>query len=355
MSLGENFGRALPALSLLCFALALPATASADCFDTPGGPGCATVTIVPPAMGGTPQGSTPRFVYGQVTANPEPSFGVEVNGWQTGDTLVCGIGEALGDLGPCGPPLSGCSAQVCASYRPPAPLSGTGEQSVHPFTAEVRDPSGYYAGSAEFEFAVDATPPATVLGDGPSDSIWRPSFGFSADDDSAYESDTLQCSLVPLGQAPHWRACADEDQGSWAQALPHKRADYQFEARAVDVLGRPDPTPATVDFNPIPCQVRARQVSIAQLVKRGLPVTLDCHFAHRVDVYVDAAACAPYSCVGVKHVTGSANRIWKLSARWRVQPRYVPALKAGRPLRIDVIAEPYDYGEASLQRLALHR
>lgn len=345
--------RALPVLSLTGVALALPSTASADCTDNPTAPGCAAVTIVSPPMGGTPQGGSPRYVFGQVTADPQPTFGVEVNAWQAGDTLECGIGTEA-DLGACGPPLPGCAAQVCASYRPPAPLSGTGEQSVHDFLAEVRDAGGFYAGSAEFDFAVDVTPPDTVIDDGPGESPWHPSFGVRWQDDSAYESDILQCSLVPLGLAPRWQSCPEEDRGTWSRAIAHRRADYQFRARAIDLLGRPDPSPATVDFNPVPCQIRARSVSIAKLVRSGLPVALECHYAREVSVVVDGAPCGIYSCVGVRHFTGSTSRIWKVSKRLRVQRRYVRAVRAGHKLRFDVVVEPDGYGEASVQTLTLH-
>ncbi|HJS93525.1 MAG TPA: hypothetical protein VJ741_04620 [Solirubrobacteraceae bacterium] len=344
--------RALPVLALAWVLLALPSNASADCSDTPSGPGCATVTIAPPPMGGTLQGTPPRFVYGQVTADPQPTFGVQVSGWQPGDTLQCGIGTEA-DLGTCGPPLPGCAAEVCASYQPPAPLSGTGEQSVHDFIAEVRDAEGFYAGSAEFDFAVDATPPDTVLDAGPGDSVWHPDFDVNWRDDSPYGTDVVQCSLVPYGRAPSWQPCPGDDAG-WSRAIPHKRADYQFQARAVDVLGRPDPSPAAVDFNPIPCQIRARRVSIGQLVRTGLPVSLDCHFADAVSVFVNSAPCGVYSCVGVRHFTGSTSRIWKVRARFRVQRRYVRALKAGRQVRIDVVVEPNAYGEPSVEKLTLH-
>jgi hypothetical protein len=64
--------------------------------------------------------------------------------------------------------------------------------------------------------------------------------------------------------------------------LPDRHVDYRFQARGVDDFGRPDPTPARVDFDPVPCAVTARSISISQLISTGIPVTLTCSFTHRV-------------------------------------------------------------------------
>jgi hypothetical protein len=64
--------------------------------------------------------------------------------------------------------------------------------------------------------------------------------------------------------------------------LPNRHVDYVFEGRAVDDFGRPDPTPVRVAFDPVPCALSARSLTISALIARGIPVTVNCTFTRHV-------------------------------------------------------------------------
>ena len=110
---------------------------------------------------------------------------------------------------------------------------------AHTFEVRAVDAAGNVDEDPPFrQFTVDTTPPDTAIDSGPSgptaDST--PTFAVSTPDPEA----TFECRI----DAAPFAACPASF--TPAQALPD--GTHTFEARAVDPVGNPDPTPASRSF-----------------------------------------------------------------------------------------------------------
>jgi hypothetical protein len=239
-----------------------------------------SVTITPPS--GPEVHSLPNDLR---TTNRQPTFAIVGT---DGSTLSCNFdNQASGGqftFGPCGQPPPTCSGSVCANFQPSAPVAG----GYHSLAVELDGPDG--SAQANVSFWVDLTPPETFF-DSKQGSALRPSFGFFIhEDDQFNRSDSAQCSLTRVNAPAAWRTCASNlrggDGGTFRAPakLPDRHVDYRFQVRGVDDFGRADPTPATVAFDPVPCAVAARSISIGQLISTGIPVTLTCSYTHKVQL-----------------------------------------------------------------------
>ncbi len=237
-----------------------------------------SVTITPPS--GPAVHSFPNDLR---TTDRQPTFAIV---GADGSTLSCNFdNQSSGGqftFGPCGQQPASCSGSVCADFRPSAPVAA----GYHSLAVELDGADG--SAQANVSFWVDLSPPGTSA-EGPIGAPLRPSFTFSiTEDDQFSRSDSVQCSLTQLNAPPAWSTCASNlrggDGGTFRTKLPDRHLDYRFEARGVDDFGRADPTPATIDFDPVPCAVQARSISIGRLISSGIPVTLNCSYLHKVQL-----------------------------------------------------------------------
>jgi hypothetical protein len=237
-----------------------------------------SVTITPPS--GPTVHSLPNDL--RIT-DRQPTFAILGS---DGSTLTCNFdnqssgGQAT--FGPCGQQPASCSGSVCADFRPSAPLAA----GYHSLAVELDGPDG--SAQANVSFWVDLSPPGTSI-DGPIGPALRPSFTVSiTEDDQFSRSDSVQCSLTRLNAPAAWHTCASNlrggDEGTFRPKLPDRHVDYRFEARGVDDFGRPDLTPPTVEFDPVPCAVQARSIGLGQLISSGIPVTLNCSYLRKVQL-----------------------------------------------------------------------
>ncbi|HEY3725539.1 MAG TPA: hypothetical protein VGL51_00095 [Solirubrobacteraceae bacterium] len=239
-----------------------------------------SVAVTPTGAGALSSGGT----YFR-TADAQPTFSIQA---PEGVSATCTVSpwDGVGTASPCGPPLPGCAAPFCASFRPGAPVGG-----AYQLTVQVYDSFGTELGIGGLVFAVDTTAPNTSAQFASEVGDLRPTFQVSAIDDDPLNAnvDSLQCSLEQLGAPPSWYPCAPALDGTLQapHAVPRRHIDWQMQARAVDDLGRVDPTPASAYFDPVPCLVKARGVSIARLISSGVPIKLTCsYFRHvAVDMY----------------------------------------------------------------------
>jgi hypothetical protein len=239
-----------------------------------------SVTITPPS------GPTVHaFPNDLRTTERQPTFAIVGT---DGSTLSCNFdNQSSGGqftFGPCGQQPASCSGSVCADFRPSAPVAS----GYHSLAVELDGPDG--SAQANVSFWVDLTPPDTSA-DGPAGAVLRPSFTFTiTEDDHFTRADSAQCSLTRLNAQAAWSTCASNlhggDEGTFRPPakLPDRHVDYRFQARGVDDFGRPDPTPAAIEFDPVPCAVQARSISIGQLISSGIPVTLHCSYLHNVQL-----------------------------------------------------------------------
>ena len=167
------------------------------------------------------------------TANPRPRFEFEAD--KPDADFRCSIVPAGS-----GPEFGPCSGS--ASHRPAAPLAD-GEWT---FTVRAADE----AGNVEAEppsrtFTVDTAAPRTTITAGPSGltAASRPRFEFEAD----REDVSFECSLTERGADPDFGACSGPG-ASHRPAAPLADGEYTFTVRAVDELGRKDPSPPSLDF-----------------------------------------------------------------------------------------------------------
>lgn len=219
------------------------------------------------------------------TNDPQPTFSIQA---PEGIRAVCTVApwdSANSIAGPCGPPLPGCTAAYCASYRPASPVNG-----AYLLTVQTYDEFGTELGIGGITYAVDHTPPDTSVQLASEIGDLRPFFDVAAKDDDPLSAnvDTFQCSLGRLGAPPTWASCSPALDGS-AQApfaVPRRHIDWQMQVRAVDDLGRPDPTPASARFDPVPCVIKAHNVSISRLISSGIPVTVQCSYFRHVALWM---------------------------------------------------------------------
>lgn len=255
----------LGAFAAITLALAVPSLARAE----------ATVTITPPA--GPQVHALPNDLR---IGEAQPSF--LISGSVPG-TLRCSLQSAFAGGGfsftACGPPAPGCAPAVCETYTPPALTSAPYTLSVE---LETEDSEGNKASTTSFlQFDVDLSARDTQLeADGherPYDigppKPWSIAF-VVADDDPMTRSDSVQCSFVKAGAAPDWQTCASgvgPREGGVFKGPPvaNRHQDWLFQARALDDFGRIDPTPATFEFDPVPCDLeQVAPTSIARLISK---------------------------------------------------------------------------------------
>jgi hypothetical protein len=245
-------GVILLVLTALAAAGAMPGSAAAD----------PTITILPPAGAHVDKSDSPPPYFR--TANPRPTLGIEAD---AGSQLRCIFDQKPGisvDWGPCGPPLPGCSAAVCASYRPPSPLRGRDAAAMHHLDVQLVDSGGDELARAFQEFTADFTPPAVSVTDS-TDPLnpFRPIFSFEVFDDEygdpALAEDYTDCSLTRLGAPAAWHRCPTSTnpftkkpghEGVIRFRVARRHIDYRFQVRGTDDLGRS--TTKGVDFNPVP-------------------------------------------------------------------------------------------------------
>jgi hypothetical protein len=185
-----------------------------------------------------------------------------------------------GPAGPCTARQDSCPVSACWIES----LSFPADSTNHGLTVTLVDSDGQDLGEEDIFFAVDATPPDTVLTplavvdplplDFPSPT--RAEFGFDRVDTIDFPG-RFECSLTDIAAAGpgSWSPCKSE------RTLPEKlqpRGQYRFWVRAVDFLGRPDPTPSSYAFSPTPCSVRIlkRPASLRALLRGGLRIHLSC-------------------------------------------------------------------------------
>ncbi len=236
----------------------------------------------------------------------------------------------------------------------------------------IVEPGGWRVADQEFDFVADPTPPKTIVHGANELTFdesrpWRPHFKVGIEEDGYGAADHAECSLTPLHAAPSWDRCKPFAAGAtyggtYSAQLPHKRRDYSFKARAVDDLGRRDPTPGAIDFNPVPCAARARKVSLGKLRSRGLPVRVRCAFSRvaHVRFAYDDSTLFENTPLGSENFTGKGDH-W--TARGRVRLTHGAARFVGhrRRLPIGVIATNRrdggmaGFGVPGVAHLTLHR
>lgn len=300
MTLRGRHAIALPLAALL--ALALPGLAAG-----------ATIAIAPPAGAHVDQADAPPQYFR--TAVTQPTLGIQAD---AGGQLQCSLDRLPDVWGPCGPPLPGCTATLCASFTPPSPLLGTAGQSMHVLDVQLLDGGGHRVAAGGQSFTVDTTPPATTARMTSNDPL-RPSFSYDVSDDEYGDprlaTDTADCSLARLGAPPAWRGCGST-QGEIGYRVPRRHADWRFQVRGTDDFGRS--TVATVDFDPVPCALRAgRPRTLGGAIRSGIPLRLDCSYAPVVDVLLLPLAVNGHRFATPQHALGNRPVIGELTHRSR--------------------------------------
>lgn len=202
------------------------------------------------------------------TRTPVIDIKVSEPGWK----VECRIGQ-FGHDESCGTQqTSGCPVDQCWRFSPTLP---DGYEEIY---VDYLAPKGIPS-YLQLQFTVDSTPPDTVLtpplhGSPTRLNLFDSDYGDNVKpvEDFAGE-DKLQCSLSLASKPPGaWGGCG-------ASHLPRLRphATYRLLARAVDIFGRPDPTPAEYVFSPTPCRVRVVGIPSARsILKHGVKARVHC-------------------------------------------------------------------------------
>jgi hypothetical protein len=181
--------------------------------------------------------------------------------------------------GPCGTQDPQCPVSQCWTFTASHDSDGDG----HILTVSISSPDGSdsYDSSGVF-YSIDTTPPDTQFSADPgSYPLEFPDTRHVAFSFSAPEPDTLdasyQCAITAPGLAapPSWSKCSS------GQRQPQKLSltgSYLFWVRAVDFLGRPDPTPASYLFSPTPCHLKliSHPRTLRAITKHGLKLRMTC-------------------------------------------------------------------------------
>lgn len=273
----------------------------------------ATISISPPAGAHVDQQDAPPQYFR--TADTQPTLGIQAD---AGAQVQCSLDQLPDAWGPCGPALPGCAAALCASFTPPSPLLGVAGDSMHVLDVHLLDAGGHRLANAGQSFTVDTTPPTTTARV-TSDDPLRPSFSYSVGDDEYGDprlaSDVADCSLAPLGAPAVWRGCGDT-QGEVSYRVPRRHADWRFQVRGTDDFGRS--TTATVDFDPVPCALRAsRPRTLGRVIRSGIPLRLDCSYVSSVDVLLLPLAVNGHRFASAQHALGNRPVIGELTRRLR--------------------------------------
>lgn len=196
---------------------------------------------------------------------------------------------AGGPYTPCGTQVTtGCPVSQCWTYRPS--LTSDGD---HQMYVELVDAAGNELDTLGFKFVVDSTLPDTTLTSGPAfdnSHITRAGipyefrYALHDDADSTLYEDSDECAVTTGTVAPAtWRPCQS---GGKLARLPVTTQVYRYWVRAVDFLGRPDPTPAeSAPFSPVPCHAKLarRAGSLRRIIRRGLRLRITCVQPGKVD------------------------------------------------------------------------
>jgi hypothetical protein len=204
----------------------------------------------------------------------QPTFHVQADQIPPGYEVQCQVDGP--PPGPCGTQDPHCPVAQCWTYSPS--FSSDGD---HQLTVAITDPNA----SDDFDvggvyLSIDTTPPDTKL-DTVEGAIDFPdarhvAFAFARADDDSLDS-TFQCAITsPSAQAPSsWSKCTSGQRQPQRLALT---GTYRFWVRALDFLGRPDPTPATYVFSPTPCHLKVvgHPHRLRAIVQHGLKLRMTC-------------------------------------------------------------------------------
>jgi hypothetical protein len=231
------------------------------------------VTVDPPAR--PQEAGSDQYRIGTRT----PTFHLQADQVPAGYELHCHV-DSNPD-GPCGTQDAQCPVAQCWTFTASHDSDGDG----HVLTASISTPDG----SDDFDIAgvfysIDTTPPDTKLVGiaGPQTPLQFPdprhvAFGFARADDDSFDDSTFECAITaPTAGAPaSWSKCGSE--GRFPQKLS-LTATYRFWVRAIDFLGRPDPTPVSYVFSPTPCHLKvlSRPHRLRAIVQHGLKLRMNC-------------------------------------------------------------------------------
>ncbi len=230
-----------------------------------------------------------------MSGTDRPVFKIQVLQPNTPIQCQTNGGGSLDHLTACGTQQStGCPAHQCWTYSP----------SVHDAQFNTlyvnEEPPEFVWTDMEIDYTTYTKPPQTriaippdVSDRYPNPQVWEhPLFSFS-DNSSDPLPVTFRCSLsAPSARPGPWRSCR----------LPRLRLTgvYRLRARAVDVFGRPDPTPAQYVFSPTPCRVsvHGRLPSYSRIRRHGLPLAITCIQPSHFETDLTVPYAWRYSCHG---------------------------------------------------------
>ena len=234
------------------------------------------VSVDPPSRAEQQGGD--QYVVGTRT----PTFHVQADLSQAPPGYVVRCHVDMNDSAPCGTQDAQCPVTQCWTMTASHDSDGEG----HVLTVEIVSQDG----TDDFDvaglfYSVDTTPPDTTMAtlggntEGPIDfpDGRHVTFGFASIDDDTTHDARFQCSLTSIdATAPgSWSRCNPEDQLKQKLGLT---SSYKFWVRAIDFLGRPDPSPATYVFSPTPCRLKVlgHPHKLRAIVKHGLRLRMTC-------------------------------------------------------------------------------
>ena len=180
---------------------------------------------------------------------------------------------------PCdNPHTDGCPQSMCWTATGHYDQEGVMDDSL---TVTLDDADGNDVDSNGIFFAISTAVPDTTVAAKPDISTpGEATFDFASpqatSDISTYFPPSYQCSVTPAdASAPGaWSACRPQ------QMVFHVKVSerYRFWVRALDWVGRADPTPASTVFSDTPCSatLASRPRTLSALVRGGLHVRLSC-------------------------------------------------------------------------------
>src|SRR2546423_171485 len=271
-------------LFVLLLVAALPASAHA------GGPHALKVTVDRPSR--LQEAGGDKYLVG--TRTPTFHIQAELSGAPAGYQVRCQVDDPPD--GPCGTQDPQCPVTQCWTFTASHDSDGTG----HQLTVSISSPDGSDTYDvAGLNYDVDTTPPDTKLvpingGYYPIDFPFSPrrvQFAFDRADEDLLAS-TFECAITsPAAAAPgSWSKCKSE------QIQPQKlsvTSTYLFWVRAIDFLGRPDPTPVSYAFSPTPCHFKllSHPHKLRAIVQHGIRMRMTCvePVGMVVDLYLNNA------------------------------------------------------------------
>lgn len=319
--------------------------------------GDVAVTFRPPA--GAHVLATGFAPYVFRTSDPQPTIGIEAS---AGSRLSCTL-QDFSDTppvtAPCGAPLPGCTAALCGSFRPSAPLAGR-PAGTYDLEVDVLDAAGSQLGSrADQEFSVDLTPPRAKVDTPIARNPLRPAFPYHVEDDSttdAHIDDTISCSFGRLSAPVVWGSCPTTVVDTLTAApyrVPARHIDYRFGVRGVDDFGRT--SSAYREYDPVPCALSLRPPRrLSAVAAGGVPVRVRCSYVGSVDLGLwpmavngHVYARSPAGTVATRPLVG-ASRLhgrgphWSRSYRVRMYPQFAAQARRFHSTRFLVTACPAD-------------